>query len=73
LLNAIEHGNAPIFSLLMAQEGTQLGGRDAAGRTAIELALVDRRNLVFADALAKRGADLDSADSDGSFLKNYLF
>jgi hypothetical protein len=28
---------------------------------------------VFADALAKRGADLDSADSDGSFLKNYLF
>jgi ankyrin repeat protein len=62
---AICKGNIAIFELLLGQPQTDLTVRDTADKNAIELALFNQQNLVFAENLVKKGADLNATDTNG--------
>uniref|UniRef100_A0A914YGV6 FYVE-type domain-containing protein n=1 Tax=Panagrolaimus superbus TaxID=310955 RepID=A0A914YGV6_9BILA len=68
LFVAVEKENKPFLNLLVSQSNVNVNIPDLKGRTPLELALLEKKNLEFAGNLVENGADLNVADKEKQSL-----
>lgn len=70
---ALQNDNVSITDLLLQQAELDVNRQDKSQKTALEIALLEKRDLKVAQRLVEKNADMNVADSDGNQKLTFVF